>query len=349
MRRAVVGALLLLGAIRALAQDEPRRAPEPAEVAALVSSIVAGRDAARKLLARDPGGALGGFLQALKAADGLPPEPRARVRAALLLDLGQAAQHLEPERVLLKDGSQVAGEFADGARHGRPDDWIVRATLDARRKLFTVKKSDVASGPAPFGGLERARSCYEEVLRIDPRAVKARSNLALCCIQSGVSSTENARNLEKGPAGETDQRRGQREALLRQLRAMALDSFTAGERHLLTLAAQDPKDRLARSNLANLYFGYMDRIDDAVTRMEEVVAIEDAKDLTRAVFGEILLTRARARAKKNDREGARADYGRACKEYRAFLELATNDPNVAHIRERLREAEGELAGLGPAK
>jgi tetratricopeptide (TPR) repeat protein len=173
------------------------------------------------------------------------------------------------------------------------------------------------------------------------------NNYALSKVEKGELERERAR--ERRGFAERFLDRGRAEDL--ELRSdadrdesQAKKDFEEAEKELRKILEKDPDDAIALSNLANLYFNQLDRLDDAISLLERAVALDDTKPILRAVLGEMFFVRAERCGAKGDDPGARAARARAAEQYKEFLRRAPEDPNTAHIRARLDACrEGTVA------
>jgi tetratricopeptide (TPR) repeat protein len=278
-----------------------------------------------------------------------PNKPRPKT------NLGLYYQNSEPYKLMLKDGGYIGGVIIDGDTGIKPGCWVVKPTLDEQHRQFAVPKAECAGPPAPWGGIEKAEKLYDEAIAIDKYYFKARNNYALCEVQEGGLQAEQSIELEKEAArveplpGSSPEQVARARALARQFAGRATKHFENAAEHLLMIIESRPRDSVAMSNLANLYFSDLDRLDDAISWMEKSVAIEDGAPIVLAVLGEMYYTRACECSLKNDTSGALAAARRGLSAYQTFLERSGTDPNAPHIRYRLRLTEEGIKAGGRFK
>lgn len=280
-------------------------------------------------------------------ADKAPKKPRP------LTNLGLFYQNVEGQIVELKSGERVGGTFLDGAHPNinRPDVWVVTTNMPnpARQsREFTIPKSEVVKGPVEWGGLEKAEKIYLEALKIDDDYYKARNNYALAVIQRGVMALEKAKLLlhhfrgvlkEFGPDHPNTKKTW---AKYMEFENEAVALFAKGEAELKEILRRHDDDNVSLMNLANLYFGYLDRLDDAITAIEKSIALDDKDSIIFAVAGEIYFSRAMEHVDAGHTKEAIDDYRRAIERYTRYLERAGKDKdpeNYRHIQQRKDKAE----------
>src|SRR5262249_50638374 len=102
-----------------------------------------------------------------------------------------------------------------------------------------------------------------------------------------------------------------------------------------------PDDNVSLMNLGNLYFGYLDRLDDAIDCVEKSIKENDREPMAYAVCGEIYFARGCERIDAGKREEANADFLRAIEKYTQYIVRAgLRDPeNYRHIQDRKDKCE----------
>jgi len=267
-------------------------------------------------------------------------------------NLGTYYQSTEPQYVILKNGRKLGGRFFDGALEGRPDLWIVKtifAGMAGAPSTFTVPKADVASGPFDWGGLIKAEQAYEKALAIDADYYRARNNYALCFVQEGVLWVEDeklaadAYNKYLAAGQGADPKAKQFFAQADACHDKALEAFHKGEAEFLKILERHPNDNVTLNNLGNLYFGYLDRMDDAIARVEGSLKMDESQPILYAVAGEMYNARALRHADKNELAPAVLDFKKAVDYYTRYLERTdSSDRNYSHIIEKKSWAEQSI-------
>jgi tetratricopeptide (TPR) repeat protein len=273
-------------------------------------------------------------------------------KARPLTNLGLYYQNVEPQQAWLANGDHVGGQFIDGAPLNYPDCWVVRTIFPNMKKGprdVLVKKADVVRGPVEWGGLEKAEKMYLEALECDPDYYRARNNYALCEVQQGVLAVENA-NSARGAlahAAPDNPAIPRMQQTAERLEADALKHFSVGERELREILVRHPDDAVSLNNLANLYFGYLNRIDDAIATMEKSLEIDEHQAISYAVEGEMFYSRGLEESDARKLDLAVRDYRRAVDCYRRYLERAgLGDPNSPHVLQRKGNAERAIVSGG---
>lgn len=267
------------------------------------------------------------------------------------LEGGRARGYAYPQ------GGQIGGEIVDGDQRGKPGLWIVRPTLGERHSLIEVPKEGVVTGPVETGGTRKAVALYEAAIAIDGNYFKARNNYAICAVQDGSRLMDQSIDLRRAVAGGGLSNPDAATRRADELAAQATTEFEKAATQLQAIIEMRPRDYVAMSNLANLYFQYLDRLDDAIDWMEKSVAIDTSNTIVFAVLGEMHYVRAVDKASKQDPAGALVDLRRALWSYQAYLGKAgSSDPGTEkHIRHRKELTEqgikdgGKLEdpGVGP--
>jgi tetratricopeptide (TPR) repeat protein len=191
---------------------------------------------------------------------------------------------------------------------------------------------------------------YLRALEIDPDYYKARNNYALCVIQQGTLTVGNAQEALRAffqlqQQDPNDPRLPKLKEFIDKLDAEALAKFKKGEAELLEILRRHPDDNVTLMNLGNLYFGYLDRLDDAVDMVDKSIVQNDREPMAFAVSGEIYFSRGNERVDAGRSDEAMADYRKAIERYREYLARVgqSRDPdNYKHILERKTKCEQAL-------
>src|SRR5262249_991090 len=134
--------------------------------------------------------------------------------------------------------------------------------------------------------------------------------------------------------------------LAKALDEEALGHFKKSEEQFLEILKRHPDDNVSLNNLGNLYFAYLDRLDDAIASVEKSISLSDKEPLIFAVAGEIYWSRALDESDAGKLTQATADYKKAVEKYRTYLERCGSDPNRAHIFDRKEKAERAIVNGG---